>query len=349
MQNFVTVTDYFAQLGTQSFQREMQAQIDAARDAAAQQEQIALDLHNRKLSLMDEEMEAIRRKLEEELLIQLEKDEQALALKLQQIEDSTLRDEQEAVQKEITEEDARLLKEQREQEHQERLNAALKEADTKKQKEQKAHDKASQAQAADNAKKVAALEQQMADGVKKREKEIATFRYMMTLAQWKVEQAAKMQAVSIQQGIGTINAVSSAMSLGSIFGPIAAAANVALVSAAANQSRAMIAASIPPLPPPELMGESGGLFKGPSHARGGINANVEGGELLIAKDETQRILDAVESPRTFGGMPDVNVNVLPGAVVASKIDLDDTQAVEDLFGVLRGMLREEIRGYAVAR
>jgi len=100
-----------------------------------------------------------------------------------------------------------------------------------------------------------------------------------------------------------------------IFGiPIGAAMTAALLAEtniAYAQANALISANIPPMPPPALTAETGGLLVGPSHAQGGIDVNAQGGEFIMNAAATANNLSLLQQMNStnapIGGAQNVHV------------------------------------------
>jgi hypothetical protein len=63
----------------------------------------------------------------------------------------------------------------------------------------------------------------------------------------------------------------------------------------------MVRSMPPPLPPAELFMATGGVIAGPSHAQGGVAVNAEGGEGVIDKVRTAKLMQVADSITQTGG------------------------------------------------
>jgi hypothetical protein len=140
------------------------------------------------------------------------------------------------------------------------------------------------------------------------------------LMNWKAEQGifeqTKGMKISETLITGIAGAASAfAMAAGSIpiVGIILGAVLMAAVLAMTFASVAQIAMQRPPAAPAALFLASGGVLSGPSHAQGGIPATMEGGEAVIDRARTERLLDSFDM--MTGAGRGINVYFEQGAII----------------------------------
>jgi hypothetical protein len=143
---------------------------------------------------------------------------------------------------------------------------------------------------------------------------------LQMLMNWKAEQGifeqTKGMKISETLITGIAGAASAfAMAAGSIpiVGIILGAVLMAAVLAMTFASVAQIAMQRPPAAPAALFLASGGVLSGPSHAQGGIPATMEGGEAVIDRARTERLLDSFDM--MTGAGRGINVYFEQGAII----------------------------------
>ena len=166
------------------------------------------------------------------------------------------------------------------------------------------------------------------------------------LMNWKAEksqfeQTKGMQIAStILQGIAGA-AGAFAMAVGSIplpFGAILGGIMAALVLTMSAASAAQIGMQTIP-PPASLYMAGGGYLSGPSHSAGGISANLEGGEGIIDKYRTQKLIESVDS--TTGGKS-VNIIFKAGAIQNSGEAMDESFIDKISYALSRRLERDGV-------
>lgn len=125
---------------------------------------------------------------------------------------------------------------------------------------------------------------------------------------WQIETAAFLATKNIQAtqtlvaGIaGAAQAFATTVGTLGPFGLPVAAVISGLVLTTAIQAASAVRATPPPLPPAELFMATGGVLAGPSHSQGGIAVNAEGGEGVIDKVRTSKLMQVADSITQTGG------------------------------------------------
>jgi len=271
--------------------------------------------------------------------------------KMALLEERALDREQRQLTETIMEEDARLLREQREREHEARLAELAKEFAGKQKgidADLKATEKANadknkaeiealtiakaealeKAEAEKNAK-LKALDEQRAKEEKDLEKQRLQTQYNAQVDAFNATKATKM-AETVASGIASAAQAFAALAPIPFVGVALGTAAAAVITAAMGMRVAQIEKQ-KPIKPAGLL-EDGGVIAGNiTHAQGGIPAEVESGEMFIDKGRTAKMLRAIDNGLAgMGG--GVTVNIMAGAIQGDIRDESTLNKLADKLG-----------------
>lgn len=167
------------------------------------------------------------------------------------------------------------------------------------------------AEAARDAKLLALEEKANADQ-ERLGKERAQAQFDAQVAAFEATKATKT-AETIASGIASAAQAFAALAPIPGIGPVLGGLASAVILAATADSVANIGQQRP-IKPAELSLQAGGVLSGPSHAMGGISANLEGGEAVIDRRRTEMLISAIERGVTGG----VTINVEAGAIITEQ-------------------------------
>ena len=329
------------------------SQINLLQDAEARKNQIAQAAADERLLIANTEYEAAKQAAQAAFDAQLEADAANYALKMEQLDTIALDREQRDLTTTIMEEDARLLKEQREKEHAEKLAGLASEfagkqkvidADLKATQKAGAETNKAEIEALTKAKaaaltkaeedknaKMKALDEGRAAEEKALEKQRLEVQYKAQLDAFHATKAVKMAEI-IASGIAAAAAAFAALApipfVGPALGAVAAATILATTGMRAGQL-----GSQEPIKPAGLLADGGVIGGSTTHAQGGIPANVESGEMFIDKSRTAKMLDAIDGGLTSGG-PQVSIVFEAGAIQGDIRDERTLTILADRLGRL---------------
>lgn len=170
--------------------------------------------------------------------------------------------------------------------------------------------------------KLEAMEKEKAETEKRMKKEEAEMKWKAESAMLENMKPIKV-AETMTQAIGN-----AAQAFGSMayLGPVGigiGAAVAAMIMANAVYSVSNILSQRAPKPV-ELSLGTGGVVSGPSHADGGIAATLEGGEGVIDKARTEKLMDAVDETSQSGSRKGVTIIFESGSIQNHGKDLDES-------------------------
>lgn len=167
------------------------------------------------------------------------------------------------------------------------------------------------------------------------------------LMSWLAEKAAFQQTKAMQmtqtivQGVaGAAQAFAMAAGMipppvGFIVGGVLAASVLAMSIASATQ---IATKTIPP--PVGLFMATGGYVSGPPHSAGGVSATLEGGEAVIDKSRTRRLMEAVDG----SGINSKNISIIfePGSIQNSGEPMDESFIDKITYALSRRLERQGV-------
>lgn len=320
------------------------AEIAALEDAERRKNSAIEFASNERLLMLDEEYQAAKELAEQEFEARMEREAEQYEIEKEGILQKAIDKEQRMITEQLMDRDFKNYMANQQAMHNQKLEqlaasyatktktetAALKAAQTaletesantiKALTEQKNAD-IEASEAAKNAK-LQALEEKKASDEKKMKK-------AQILMSWKAEQSEfkSTQGMKIAQTLvtGIAGAAQAfAMAAGSIpiVGVILGAVLAAAVLAMTFASVAQLSTQSPPSAPAALFLASGGVMAGPSHAQGGISATLEGGEGVIDRARTERLLNSVDNATS--GRGGVNIYFEQGSIVNNGKDVTDS-------------------------
>jgi hypothetical protein len=303
---------FFFALYAQAMEKQMQEELDSMQRQEDEKIRILEAGKNERLLLLDEEYQEAKRLRELEFQDFLEaerlKYEANLELQQQQLTDKGLLAENEAVNRE----DWNAYVEVLEQNHSDNLLSLQDEFNGRKKQTETEGNLAIEA-ARDAAEKRREAKEAENDKKKKDASKAAA------LTKWTYEVAIAKSTQAIQAQQTMLSAVGNAAQvfgmMTATLGPIGAVIGAALgakIIALGSQAASQIASAPPPNPPVELFAAQGGVFMGPSHAQGGItNVTMEGGEGVLSRERTSRLMQVADSVIAMGngGGENITINV----------------------------------------
>jgi len=304
-----------------------------------------------RLLIANDEYERAKAAAEEKFRADLERDQMEYEAKMAVLEERALDREQRQLTETIMEEDARLLREQREREHEARLAELAKEFAGKQKgidADLKATEKANadknkaeiealtiakaealeKAEAEKNAK-LKALDEARAKEEKDLEKQRLQTQYNAQVDAFNATKATKM-AETVASGIASAAQAFAALAPIPFVGVALGTAAAAVITAAMGMRIGQIEKQ-KPIKPAGLL-EDGGVIAGNiTHAQGGIPAEVESGEMFIDKGRTAKMLRAIDNGLAgMGG--GVTVNIMAGAIQGDIRDESTLNKLADKLG-----------------
>lgn len=329
------------------------SQISALENGENQKNAIAQRAADERLLIANTEYERAKAAAEAAFQAQLQADADNYALKMEQLDEQALDREQRDLTTTIMEEDKRLLKEQREREHEQTLANLAKEyagkqkdidtdlkatqkANTEKNKAEIEALTAAKAEALTKAEedknaKMKALDVARAAEEKALEKQRLETQYKAQLDAFHATKAVKMAEI-IASGIAAAAAAFAALAPIPFVGPVLGAAAAGVILATTGM-RAGQLSSQEPIKPAGLL-EDGGVIGGSvTHAQGGIPANVESGEMFIDKNRTAKMLEAIDSGFAGGG-GGIHITFQAGAIQGDIRDEKTLTTLADRLGRL---------------
>ena len=304
-----------------------------------------------RLLIANDEYERAKAAAEEKFKADLERDQMEYEAKMAVLEERALDREQRQLTETIMEEDARLLREQREREHEARLAELAKEfagkqksidADLKATEKANAEKNKAEIEALQTAKaealekaeaeknaKLKALDEQRAKEEKDLEKQRLQTQYNAQVDAYNETKATKM-AEPVASGIASAAQAFAALAPIPFVGVALGTAAAAVITAAMGMRVAQIEKQ-KPIKPAGLL-EDGGVIAGNiTHAQGGIPAEVESGEMFIDKGRTAKMLRAIDNGLAgMGG--GVTVNIMAGAIQGDIRDESTLNKLADKLG-----------------
>ena len=304
-----------------------------------------------RLLIANDEYERAKAAAEEKFKADLERDQMEYEAKMALLEERALDREQRQLTETIMEEDARLLREQREREHEARLAELAKEfagkqksidADLKATEKANADKNKAEIEALQTAKaealtaaeaeknaKLKALDEQRAKEEKDLEKQRLQTQYNAQVDAFNATKATKM-AETVASGIASAAQAFAALAPIPFVGVALGTAAAAVITAAMGMRVAQIEKQ-KPIKPAGLL-EDGGVIAGNiTHAQGGIPAEVESGEMFIDKGRTAKMLRAIDNGLAgMGG--GVTVNIMAGAIQGDIRDESTLNKLADKLG-----------------
>ena len=304
-----------------------------------------------RLLIANDEYERAKAAAEEKFKADLERDQMEYEAKMAVLEERALDREQRQLTETIMEEDARLLREQREREHEARLAELAKEfagkqksidADLKATEKANAEKNKAEIEALQTAKaealekaeaeknaKLKALDEQRAKEEKDLEKQRLQTQYNAQVDAFNATKATKM-AETVASGIASAAQAFAALAPIPFVGVALGTAAAAVITAAMGMRVAQIEKQ-KPIKPAGLL-EDGGVIAGNiTHAQGGIPAEVESGEMFIDKGRTAKMLRAIDNGLAgMGG--GVTVNIMAGAIQGDIRDESTLNKLADKLG-----------------
>ena len=175
------------------------------------------------------------------------------------------------------------------------------------------------------------------------EKKLKKYELFMS---WQAEKQAFEQTKALQVSQTIIQGVAGAAQafamaagtipiVGVVLGGILAAAVLGMSIASASQ---IATKQIPP--PPGLFMASGGYVSGPSHSAGGVPATLEGGEAVIDKSRTRRLLEAVDG--SAAGGKNISIIFESGSIQNSGDPMDESFIDKLSYAISRRLERQGV-------
>lgn len=336
-------------------------QIAALSDAEQRKNDILQFAANERLLLMDEEYQTAKDLAEQQFQEKMEIDAANYELEKEVLLQKAIDKEQRAITEEIMDNDFKLYMENQQALHDQKMEQMAKDYTTKT----KAEDTALKTTLAANEElsknTIQALtEQKNADLEKAEEQKNAKLKALEEKKQrdekllkkaqifmnWKAEQSEfkSTQGMKIAQTVvsgvaGAAQAFAMAAGTIPIVGIILGAVLAASVLAMTFASVAQMAMQQPPSAPAALFLATGGVMDGPSHAAGGIYANLEGGEGVIDKARTEKLIDSVDEATSPRGL---QIIFQPGSIVNNGEAVDDSMIDKISYAISRRLERQGV-------
>lgn len=315
---------------------------------------------NERLLLLDDEYQKARDAAQIAFETQLEQDKANYEMKTAELDAQALDREQKKLTETIMEEDARLLKEQREKEHEERLSNLAKEYSAKTKgvdDELKAAQKAGaeknkvEIEALTNAKNAALEVAETEKNAKMKALDTARAAEEKAIEKKRLETQynAQMDAFNATKGIKIAETIASGAAaaaqafvsmtaampfgLGQALGGIVAGVILSTTAMRVGQI-----SSQQPIKPAGLL-EDGGFIGGTgTHANGGdYNAKVEAGEFYLDRGRTSKMLKAIDSG--MGGGGGIQITFQAGAIQG---DIRDERTLNTLAVRLGNLIQRQM-------
>jgi len=323
-----------------------QDQIDALRNAEEAKNTIAQFAANERLLIADDEYNQAKAMAEAKFAADLERDQMEYEAKMAVLDSRAIDREQRQLTETIMDEDARLLREARQREHEERLAALAKEhsgkikgidddlklnqkVNTEKNKLEiealtLAKNEALTAAEAEKNAKLKGLDDARAAEEKSLEKQRLETQYKAQLDAFNATKATKI-AETVASGIASAAQAFAALAPIPFVGIGLGTAAAAVISGAMAMRVAQINSQAP-IKPAGLLEDGGVIGGNRSHAMGGIPAEVESGELYIDKGRTAKLLGAIDNSLSgIGG--GVSITFAAGAIQG---DIRDEKTIEKI-------------------
>jgi hypothetical protein len=319
-------------------------QIKALEDAEAQKNAIIEFAGNERLLLLDAEYQAAREKAEEEYALWVENEQIKYEADKEMMLQKSIDKEQGMLVEEIMDNDFKLYLESKQTAHDAFMNQLAADYATRTKTETASLKTAQAALETASAAEIKAItEQKNADATAaeadknaklkaledKRASDEKNMKKLQVLMNWKAEQAMFDQTKGMKIADVLITGIAGAamafaMAAGSIpiYGLIVGAVLMAAVLAMTFASIGQLASQQSPPVPVSVFLASGGVMAGPSHAEGGISANLEGGEGVLDKARTEKFIDSIDGA-TSKGVTIQNV-FEPGSIVNNGKEVDDS-------------------------
>lgn len=314
---------------------------------------------NERLLLMDTEYQAAKELAEEQFIEKMEIDAANYELEKEVLLQKALDKEQRAITEEIMDQDYKLYVENQQAIHDQKMKQMATDYSTKTKAETtalKAAQKAAEEQSkneitAITEKRNEALEKAEADKnaklnalEEKKQTDEKNLKKLQLLFNWKAEKSQYEQTKGMKIAETMITGVAGAASafamaagsipiVGIILGAVLAAAVLAMTIASAAQIGSMPA---PPMPA-GLFLASGGVLDGPSHAAGGIAATLEGGEGILDRARTEKLIGAVDEATS--STKGLQVIFSAGSIVNNGEAVDDSLIDRISYAVSRRLER----------
>jgi len=310
----------------------MQQQIDAFSKAEDEKIRIAEQAGNERLLLLDQEYQAAKAKLDKEFEEYIARERAKFEADKAVLDEKSFDKEQRILVDTAMEENWKAYLEYLNQNHEENISTL---------QDQYANQRETQSEK--NAQDVQAIETEKDNNLKKleeqkakREKENAK---KSAFIQWQgqvfaLEATKNIQAAqTIVAGVAGAAQGFAAMAAIPFVGiPLGIALSAAILGAT-MQSVSLIRSQFV-LPPAELFMESGGVVLGPSHAQGGVSAEVEGGEGFLDKFRTAKFIDAADNMISGSGAITVVIEsgafYVEGDMTEDKMDKISRKVAERL-------------------
>ena len=333
-----------------SYERQVKSieTFEAKKTVALQQES------NERLLLLDTEYQKAKELAQIAFEERLAQDQENYEIEKEFLLEQAIDRDQERIVESLLDEDFKLFREQREAEHEGLLANLQKDFLAKKRAEeettQKAiktlQDQSNTAQTKAERKKNADLEDlgdERKEKVEELEKKKAEILHKAAVEQHKVDKATGIVSTLVTGAQGVAQALPLSIEQAGIFaGPFIAAGLITAILAATGAQVAFIASQKPP-PKPVL--QAGGVLSGPSHAQGGITAELEGGEAVIDRERTDRLFDSLDRDTKRQPMS-LSIVFESGSIQISGI-LSDEETVEEIRDVVSEGIAERIEALGI--
>lgn len=307
----------------------------AALDAKHEAEiQMITEQSLQRMLLEDEALAAKKARLEEELNAELEKERILFEQKKQFLMEESADREQARLAQAVMEEDWAAYVEMRNQQLNERLLEEERQSgDTKAQIENQTQTKITEVQETQQAEREEIQKRQEKE-TKDHNKRMALIQYAMDLYAYQAQKDAAIAGAGMKLADSIMSSVQAGAALAAVFPPFTVPLGVALTAALAAMSVTAYNSSIAainaqkPLPPPSLFMAQGGTVVGRTHAQGGVPAELEHGEMVVSRADTQRLrgmIERDESSAVRGG-----VIISSGAIVIYNYGTMDDAAVDKI-------------------
>jgi len=337
-------------------------QIAALKNAEKRKNDIISFAANERLLMMDAEYQAAKELAEQQFLEKMEIDAANYELEKEFLLQKAIDKEQRAITEEIMDQDFKLYMENQQALHDQKMNQMAKDYAAKVKTEDAATKATLKANEELSKETIKAITEQKNNDLEKAEelknaklkaleekkqRDEKLLKKAQILMNWKAEQSEfkSTQGMKIAQTVvsgvaGAAQAFAMAAGTIPIVGIILGAVLAAAVLAMTFASVAQMAMQQPPAAPAALFLATGGVMDGPSHAAGGIYANLEGGEGVIDKARTEKLINSIDE--ATGSSKGLQIIFQPGAIVNNGEAVDDSFIDRISYAISRRLERQGV-------